>query len=322
MNLVSVIIPVYNVEPFIRRCLDSVLVQTYTNLQIILIDDGSTDKSGLICDEYKEKDSRIIVVHKKNGGLSAARNSGLEIAEGDYITFLDSDDYIDKDMYEILIRDIQANDCDISVCGSRSVNIQGKVLKDNNVNKVIVLNQRETFYHFFKTMNSAVWNKMYRKDVISGLFFEEGRIHGEDLYFNVQTISRSKKVVFNSLSKHNYLKRDGSITMSKPNPKMFDQIILREKIKEIIYKEFPEFGYVADRWCFLARMNIARKIYLSDAHKDYINELTECKEYLIKNYKNVKSYLNKKEFIEYYLMIHFSCIYPSVMRTYLSKKLT
>ncbi len=122
MKKISVIIPVYNVENDIRFCLDSVLNQTYKNLQIILVDDGSTDSSGDICDEYKNKDSRIQVIHKQNGGLSDARNKGLEIADGDYIAFLDSDDYIYKTFYEELYNLITKYDADISECNFLRIN--------------------------------------------------------------------------------------------------------------------------------------------------------------------------------------------------------
>ncbi len=320
MKLISVIIPVYNVELFIHNCLDSVIDQTYSNLQIILVNDGSTDRSGLICDEYAANDNRIKVIHKKNAGLSAARNSGLDFAKGEFITFLDSDDYIDKDMYETLIRDAVTYDCDISICGSRRVNIDGEILKDNNCKNIKVLNREDAFNELHKSMNSAVWNKMYTKEVISGLFFELGRIHGEDLYFNVEALVRCKKVVFNALSKHNYLKRDGSITASRATSRMFDEIVLREKIRIVIYTEFPDFKYVADRWCFMARMDIARKIMLSGSGSQYKTELNECKRYMNDNYKIVYKHLKYKESMEYILITYLFFLYPMLMNMYLKNK--
>ena len=114
---VSVIIPVYNVENYIHRCLNSVISQTYDNLEIILVDDGSTDDSGRICDEYKEKDGRGVVIHKENGGQATARNFALDIATGDYIAFVDSDDYIEEDMFYSMMNEFIYNDVDIVVCG-------------------------------------------------------------------------------------------------------------------------------------------------------------------------------------------------------------
>ncbi len=113
-KLISIIIPVYNVERYLRECIDSIIAQTYKNLEIILVDDGSSDKSGEICDEYSKKDSRIKVIHKKNGGLSDARNVALDIAKGDYIGFIDSDDYIEKDMFQILYNLAEEYNAEIS----------------------------------------------------------------------------------------------------------------------------------------------------------------------------------------------------------------
>ena len=108
MNLISVIVPVYNVEPYLRQCIDSILNQTYTDFELILVDDGSTDRCPEICDKYKEKDDRVRVLHKTNGGLSDARNHGIDIANGDYITFIDSDDMVSKDYLEVLIQSLKS----------------------------------------------------------------------------------------------------------------------------------------------------------------------------------------------------------------------
>ena len=118
-ELISVIVPVYNVKPYLRRCVDSVLHQTYRNLEILLVDDGSTDASGAICDEYAAQEGRVTAVHQKNGGLSAARNTGLERAKGTYLCFVDSDDFLDSRMLETLCRDLQEQDADVAVVGFR-----------------------------------------------------------------------------------------------------------------------------------------------------------------------------------------------------------
>ena len=124
--LISVIVPVYNVENYLPRCLDSIINQTYTNLEILLVDDGATDNSGKLCDEYAQKDNRIRVFHKENGGVSSARNMGLDNATGEYIAFVDSDDYIDKCMYEIMLNSSVQNNADIVVCGYLSQSIKTK----------------------------------------------------------------------------------------------------------------------------------------------------------------------------------------------------
>lgn len=123
--LISVIIPIYNVEKYVKRCLDSVLNQTYCHLEVILVDDGSTDSSGKICDEYKKMDTRIRVIHKSNEGVSSARNLGIEVANGEYIAFIDSDDAMEKDCIEYLYRLIQENHCSLSICSYR-IRFEGK----------------------------------------------------------------------------------------------------------------------------------------------------------------------------------------------------
>ena len=137
-DLISVIVPVYNVEKYIKKCLDSIIYQTYKNIEIILVDDGSTDNSGIICDVYKERDKRIKVIHKKNNGVSAARNTGIENANGKWISFVDSDDWIDKNYFEILISKIYNNDIDCILC------CYNRVVK-NNVEKVKYVTEEKNY---------------------------------------------------------------------------------------------------------------------------------------------------------------------------------
>ena len=120
-NLISIIVPIYNVEKYLKKCIDSIINQTYKNLEIILVDDGSPDNCGKICDEYAKKDNRIKVIHKENGGVSSARNVGVENATGEYIGFVDSDDYIEKDMYEVLINNLKKENADISIISNYEV---------------------------------------------------------------------------------------------------------------------------------------------------------------------------------------------------------
>ena len=125
MKKISVIVPIYNVEQYLYQCIDSIIAQTYTNLEIILVDDGSTDSSGEICDKYASVDCRIVVIHKKNGGLSEARNAGINVATGDYIGFVDSDDYIFPDTYRGMIEACENNNCEIAVCARDNFNENG-----------------------------------------------------------------------------------------------------------------------------------------------------------------------------------------------------
>lgn len=143
MDLISVIIPVYNVEMYLEQCLDSVLSQTYHNLEVILVDDGSADTSGTICDQYKEKDARVKVIHKKNGGLSSARNAGLELAKGDWIGFVDSDDYLAPEMYEALLAIARTADADIALTYFQCVDRDGNLESCTWTDEVTVFGEGE-----------------------------------------------------------------------------------------------------------------------------------------------------------------------------------
>ena len=149
MDKISIIIPVYNVETYIHKCIGSVLAQTYRNIEVILVDDGSPDNSGIICDEYAKKDKRVIVIHKKNGGLSDARNAGIDAATGDYIVFVDSDDYIAPDMIEKLYETQKRNNADITVCGYRWVEFRCTIIIESVIISVPLTIELPYFIRWF-----------------------------------------------------------------------------------------------------------------------------------------------------------------------------
>lgn len=213
-KVISVIIPVYNIEKYIEECIDSLTRQTYTYLDIILVDDGSTDQSGNICDVYATKDKRIRSFHKRNGGLSDARNYGLTYVKGAYVSFVDGDDYLDEDMYEYLIQLMDDNKADISACGYK------KIYKDHsegfNENKIMLMTSEEALYmiladHSHYQLQNAVWNKLYKKDLLRNITFPVGKNY-EDIMFTVEVFNRAPKVVYGTSTKYNYrIEREGSI---------------------------------------------------------------------------------------------------------------
>ena len=166
MAKVSVIVPVYNVEKYLKQCLDSIVDQTLEDLEIVLVDDGSVDSSGTICDEYAKKDSRIEVIHKANGGLSDARNVGISKAKGRYIGFVDSDDYIKEDMYEILLNLIKKYDADVSICNLYDV-IDGNECIRNKENGIREYSRLDILKEVLldKNIQSYAWNKLYEKEL-------------------------------------------------------------------------------------------------------------------------------------------------------------
>lgn len=193
-QLISVIIPVYGVEKYIGKCLESVIQQTYKNLEIIVINDGTKDKSAEIAKKYAAKDHRIKVYDYPNGGLSVARNRGLEHAHGDYIAFLDSDDWLDLKMYETLIKVASDNDADMVKCGFMETdeNIGGKIFSFKN--QISINNKNKLDYYFKGVLWTVVWNALYKKDVAKQVFFPENIIH-EDNYSSGIYLYLAKKVV-------------------------------------------------------------------------------------------------------------------------------
>ena len=212
-DMISIIIPVYNIEKYLRKCIESILIQTYHDLEIILVDDGSPDVSPQICDEYAENDKRVKVIHKKNGGVSSAKNAGLSIATGNYITFVDGDDFLDEDTYEFLINNIKKYDADISVCGKYKYYEDGTEEKDNeSITPVhLVSNQIEWFVN--ANRNAAqTWNKLYKKELIGNIRFDENITMAEDWKFNYQVIKKSRGIIYHAIPKYHYLIRDNGIT--------------------------------------------------------------------------------------------------------------
>lgn len=211
--LVSVIVPVYNVEKYLRECVDSVLAQTYKNLEVILVDDGSTDACPQICDEYAKKDNRVCVIHKKNGGLSDARNVGIENASGTYITFVDSDDIIDQNMISFLIKPIAA-DCDVemSCCTFREfADGTNPVGADIKCDESEIHSYKELSRKFTWIISCA---KLYKKSLFENIHFPIGRLH-EDEFTTYKLCYEAKKIAWTDSKLYLYRKRAGSITNKK-----------------------------------------------------------------------------------------------------------
>lgn len=216
----SVIVPVYMVEKYVAKCIDSIINQSYTNLEIILVDDGSKDNSGRICDDYKEKDDRIIVIHKDNGGLSSARNIGIENATGQLITFVDSDDYIKCNMYDMMIDCLCKNNLDVICCNyesdSTSKNEKNesafKVLK--HIDAVARLLDEDGYRCYS-------WNKIYKKELFDNVKFPEGLFY-EDIITNYKLFLKANRIGYVNAKLYVYNYRVGSITSEMFNEKKYD----------------------------------------------------------------------------------------------------
>ena len=224
--LISVIIPVYNVEEYLHYAIESLEKQTYKNFEIILVNDGSTDNSGELCDEYSEKYSNVRVFHKENGGLSDARNFGVQKAKGEFITFLDPDDYLEVYSLELLASIQEMQDCDIvstRVKATELYNVySNRSLTEEDIKNVIVMNRdiflEEAFYDKVATVSAC--GKLYRKSILE-IPFPKGKIY-EDLYIISEHVGKANKIVHIPLQIYNYYKRQGSIVNSKFTSKQYD----------------------------------------------------------------------------------------------------
>lgn len=230
MPRLSIIVPIYNVEKYLSRCIESILNQTFKDFELILVNDGSTDNCKEICEKYKRMDSRIIVANKKNGGLSSARNLGIDISKGDYIGFVDSDDFIDVHMYEILLNTINAYDSDIVICDYYKVNeydikkyekmkSNNKDIKVENINNIDVIERIIT-----RDIKIVVaWNKIYKRSLFDNLRYKEGVIC-EDEFLAHRIFYKCNKVSIINQKLYYYIQRKGSIINSPFSSKDFDKI--------------------------------------------------------------------------------------------------
>lgn len=225
--LISIIVPVYKVENYLRRAVDSILRQTYTNIEVILVDDGSPDECPRICDEYAEKDCRVKVVHKPNGGLSDARNAALDIINGEYVTFVDSDDYISDEMIYTLVRNIIEYKCDIVCCGVNVIDHDGIVDIQYNVSSTLLYKSYDALKLLFedKFPKNFVWNKIYRSNLFKDIRYPINR-HYEDIATTYKIFSKTDSVLLIPECLYFYeLNRPGNITSELQSDKALNNMI-------------------------------------------------------------------------------------------------
>jgi glycosyltransferase involved in cell wall biosynthesis len=276
MAEVSIIVPVYQAEKYIRQCIDSILAQTFTDFELILVDDGSKDNSGKICDEYAAEDKRVSVIHKENGGAASARNSGMDTAKGNYFAFIDGDDYIAPTMLECLYKSICKNDADISACNYRYA-FENSGEKDfYTTNKYEVLNGKEIFYKRKNERNygfwTVVWNKLYKAETFKNVRFRSGKNYEDEFWAN-DIFQMDIKIVTVPECLYYYRQHENSTMTMKNIRKCFDLIEAFEERINIYLKD---------------------EKYYDQAYKVLIYSL----EYLNESKKLIKSKEEKEEFID------------------------
>ena len=282
---ISIIIPVYNVEEYISPCIDSVLNQTYRNLEIILVDDGSTDSCPAICDEYAKRDDRIKVIHKSNGGLADARNAGLQIATGDYIGYVDSDDYIHQEMYERLLAACEKYQADVGICRFHIFSDEVGVLIDHREMKVYNNHEALTAYideSVEELITPSAWSKLYKRECVEGLQFPKGKLC-EDIVYTTKAFYHADKVVYLDQELYFYRNRPGSI--------MNDSTVLARRIREEIEQYLDRIQFLQDineqklvKLCryelymrLQVRYNEADQYHLQDVSHEILTLMKKCR---------------------------------------------
>lgn len=313
-SLISVIIPVYNKENYIHKCLDSVLNQSYSNLEIVLVDDGSKDNSGQILDDYAKKDSRIKVFYIKNGGVYAARNFGLGKSIGDYVTFIDADDTIENNYVETLFCELQKNDCDIAQCNYSNVHNEVKT-PVGETGEVLVQSSEEAIAYIMQGKKYVVglWPKLYKKKLFINIPHCENIKVNEDYLVNFIAFQNAEKTVFIDLPLYNYYCNDDSVTHTINQVKSSKDVnyvakIIMEKSKSKSYEKFAIARYQSSFLSVYSAMIFSGKAISKAEKKEWRNKLKKI-------YKG-DNFLRKNDKIKAFLCLYTPMLYKCVYSIY------
>ena len=288
MPKLSIIVPIYNVEPYIRRCLDSIYAQTFKDYEAILVNDGSTDKCGLIIDEYAQNDPRIITIHQQNKGVSAARNAGLRIAKGQYIGFVDPDDWIEPEMYAKLIQNIEANNCSIASCSWTEIDSRGNENLHCSKLATRVMDGVEYTKHLFDmppSISGSAWSKLFLRDVIQSGFSLNHTIC-EDNYFVAKCCINCKRAVYLDEPLYHVFLRNSSATREIPG-KVVMGLPVRREIIEIMKNHDVACSMRAERvfldQCITYSKRTVEEQYREIAIKEFLDYMKENGISVLKN---------------------------------------
>lgn len=287
--MISVIVPIYNTQEYLSKCLQSIINQTYKDLEIILINDGSTDSTLEICKRYSETDKRIKIINQKNQGVSTARNSALKIAKGDYIAFVDSDDYIKNNMFEILKDSMERNKCDISICDFIIEKTETCEEKSNIIEKVMTPKEGIKNMLLNDDFGGHVCNKLYKRSLFSNIKFDKEIKICEDLLINVEMFLKSNSVVYTSQKLYYYVTRMGSATNNQIfSEQSYTSKIAYQKIEKILANDKDLLIY--------------SKYFALISNYNYIKELKYSSKYYKKKYLKTSLHEFRKNFSAYKLM--------------------
>lgn len=253
--LISVILPIYNISSYLDKCMASVLNQTYSNLEVIMVDDGSTDECPAICDSYKKRDSRIVVYHKSNGGLSDARNYGIERANGVYITCIDPDDYVDLDYIEYLYMLVRKYDTKMAICQHRVHYDNGSLKENGTVGDEVIDNKKcieRMLYH--DVIDTSAWAKLYHRELFLNVKYPKGKIF-EDIATTYALMLQCDYIAVGYESKYNYIFHNNSIVNGKFKPNKLDLIEMTDKMGMDVLRKYPNLNEAVLRRRVYARIS-------------------------------------------------------------------
>lgn len=280
-ELISVIVPVYNVRPYLERCFNSIVDQSYRNLEIILVDDGSTDGSGELCDELATRDSRVRVIHKANGGLGSARNAGIETATGSILSFVDSDDWIKPEMYASMQNSLRQDEAQIAACGIQRVTETGEISYYNeNLEEKIVYSTEEALRELPRNerLSNSMCNKLFCKETLQGLRINEG-IAYEDNPFTPQCIARADRITYRAEPFYCYYERQGSISRKEFSMREFDRVTADRMRLEFYHEQYPQCEDAAA----IAYIGTCLKVYyLSEKNRESVERRNQLAQELRK----------------------------------------
>ena len=312
-KLISVIVPVYNLENYIKRCLKSIQNQTYRNIEIIVVDDGSIDDSWNVINRIAKEDNRIIPIHKENGGVSSARMLGLANANGEWIGFVDGDDEIEEDMYEVLINNAFECNADISHCGYKMIFNDGRItsfydtkvkkIQDNTTGVIDLLEG--------DLIEPGLWNKLYKKSLFEDIELDTNIKINEDLLLNYYLFKNSQLSIFEDLTKYHYLIRDNSASRSKLNDyKIYDPI----RVKEVILNDADdEYKSIAQKVFLRTLIYVYNSLIINEG--DFVNDKKKIRKMIFSN-RCYCSLLNSKLKIMTNMIMLIPNIYKIIYKIY------
>lgn len=285
---ISIIVPIYNVEKYLNRCVDSILKQSFVNFELILVNDGSTDSCAQICDNYSKMDKRVRVIHKENGGAADSRNAGLDIAKGEYIGFVDSDDWIENNMYEILFKKAKKFKADVVIC--RALRIEnGKTfpLREYNWGNIKIFNSIEALKELFLGgIDCSNCTKIYKKSLYKSIRFPIGKIN-EDFVVLYKIFNKSEKIIYIKDILYNYEMRKDSITTSTFSIKNFDCYYNAKEAYEYAMNNLPDIKSQAEYYYYYITFCIFKQLLFQNIYKEYKNEYYELLNTLRLNILNI-----------------------------------